>query len=138
VTNNSTILLVVAAALTNESGAFLLQQRPEGRVMAGLWEFPGGKVDRGESPEFALQRELKEELDLDVTVDSFVPLTFATTHNGECDILLLLYHCTYWSGEPVALDGQTIKWVRAQDMDASIMPPADAPFINRLIELQSL
>jgi 8-oxo-dGTP diphosphatase len=137
VTNNSTILLVVAAALTNESGAFLLQRRPEGRIMAGLWEFPGGKVDSGEAPEYALQRELKEELGLNVAIDSLVPLTFATTRNDGRDILLMLYHCSYWSGEPVALDGQTLAWVRAEDMDANIMPPADAPFIDRLIELQA-
>jgi 8-oxo-dGTP diphosphatase len=135
VTNNSTILLVVAAALTNESGAFLLQKRPKGRTMAGLWEFPGGKVDPGETPEFALQRELMEELGLDVAIDSLVPVTFATTHNAARDILLLLYICTHWSGDPVALDGQTIAWVKANDMDASIMPPADAPFIDRLIDL---
>jgi 8-oxo-dGTP diphosphatase len=137
VTKNSTILLVVAAALTNESGAFLLQRRPEGRFMAGLWEFPGGKVEPGESPEFALKRELKEELGLDVATDSMVPLSFATTTQEGRDILLLLYHCPTWFGDPVALDDQVIAWIQAEDMDARIMPPADAPFIARLIELQA-
>jgi 8-oxo-dGTP diphosphatase len=137
VTNNSTILLVVAAALTNESGAFLLQKRPAGRFMAGLWEFPGGKVEPHESPEFALKRELKEELGLEVAIDSLIPLTFATAQQQGRNILLLLYQCSIWHGDPIELDDQEIAWVRAEDMDARIMPPADAPFIARLIELQT-
>ncbi len=143
-TNNPTILIVVAAALTNEHGAFLLQRRPEGRAMAGLWEFPGGKLEFGETPEMALVRELNEELGIDVTVDSLYPITFATTiattsatmQNDGRHILLLLYHCARWSGEPVALDGQRLNWVHPNDMDASVMPPADAPFIDCLKQLQ--
>ncbi len=134
-TNNPTILIVVAAALTNEHGAFLLQRRPEGRAMAGLWEFPGGKVEFGETPELALVRELNEELGIDVAVDSLHPITFATTQNNGQRILLLLYHCAKWRGEPVALDSQLIDWVHPNDMDASVMPPADAPFIDCLKKL---
>lgn len=142
-TNNPTILIVVAAALTNEHGAFLLQRRPEGRPMAGLWEFPGGKLESGETPELALVRELKEELGIDVTVDSLYPLTFATTiastiatvQNDGRHILLLLYQCARWSGEPAALDGQRLSWVHPNDMDATVMPPADAPFIDCLKQL---
>ncbi len=134
-TNNPTILIVVAAALTNEHGAFLLQRRPEGRAMAGLWEFPGGKVEVSETPELALVRELNEELGIDVVIDSLHPITFATTQNDGRDILLLLYHCTKWSGVPAALDGQLLDWVHPNNMDASIMPPADAPFIDCLKQL---
>lgn len=134
-TNNPTMLIVVAAALTNEHGAFLLQRRPQGRAMAGLWEFPGGKVELGETPELALIRELNEELGINVTIDSLHPITFATTQNDGRGILLLLYHCTKWSGIALALDEQILDWVYPDDMDASIMPPADAPFIDCLKQL---
>jgi 8-oxo-dGTP diphosphatase len=134
-TNNPTILIVVAAALTNEHGDFLLQRRPQGRAMAGLWEFPGGKVELGETPELALMRELNEELGINVTIDSLHPITFATTQNDRRGILLLLYHCTKWSGIALALDDQVLDWVHPDDMDASIMPPADAPFIDCLKQL---
>lgn len=130
--NNPTLLLVVAAALTNESGAVLLQQRPEGKAMAGLWEFPGGKVDPGESPEFALVRELKEELGLAVESDSLVPLTFASHSVGERDMILLLYLCDRWTGEPEGLEGQPFQWVLPQDMDSLPMPPADVPLVAAL------
>jgi 8-oxo-dGTP diphosphatase len=134
-TNNPTILIVVAAALTNESGACLLQRRPEGRAMAGLWEFPGGKLEIGETPELALVRELNEELGIEVALDSLRPLTFAMTQNDGRPILLLLYHCAKWRGVPLALDEQILDWVLPQDMDPSIMPPADAPFIDCLLRL---
>ncbi len=98
---NPTMLFVVAAALTNQDGEILLQKRPEGRQMAGLWEFPGGKVDVGESPESALVRELQEELGIDVLAENLVPITFASEPLGDRNLLLLLYRCTKWQGEPL-------------------------------------
>ena len=129
---NPTILFVVAAALTNEVGEILLQMRPEGRQMAGLWEFPGGEVEQGESPESALARELKEELGIDVAASDLIPLTFASAQNGDRGMILLLYRCTQWIGQPAALDSPELKWLHPCDMDALPMPPADVPLVNFL------
>jgi 8-oxo-dGTP diphosphatase len=129
---NPTMLFVVAAALTNEVGEILLQKRPEGRQMGGLWEFPGGKVEQGESPESALVRELKEELGVDVDPSNLIPLTFASARNGDRNMVLLLFRCTQWIGDPVALDSPELKWRLPADMDALPMPPADVPLVEFL------
>ena len=126
------MLFVVAAALTNQAGEILLQKRPEGRQMAGLWEFPGGKVDAGESPESALVRELKEELGIDVEPQNLVPFAFASEPLEGRNLLLLLYRCHGWHGEPQALDADEIRWVLPQGMHDLPMPPADIPLVSAL------
>jgi 8-oxo-dGTP diphosphatase len=125
-------LLVVAAALVDSGGRVLLQQRPPGRSMAGLWEFPGGKVEDQELPEKALVRELKEELGVDVDLVSIAPATFASAKLGDRHLLLLLYLCREWRGEPEPLDAVALQWVRPQEMRALPMPPADRPLIGLL------
>jgi 8-oxo-dGTP diphosphatase len=129
---NPTILFVVAAALTNQAGEILLQKRSVGRQMAGLWEFPGGKVEAGESPESALVRELREELGIDVEAQNLVPLTFASEPLGSRSLLLLLYRCAQWRGKPRALDADGLQWLLPQDMDQLPMPPADKPLVLAL------
>jgi 8-oxo-dGTP diphosphatase len=129
---NPTTLVVVAAALTNQADEILLQLRPEGRSMAGLWEFPGGKVEPGESPESALVRELKEELGVSVSLADLVPFTFASEPFGDRHLLLMLYSCTCWTGEPVALESPELRWVKPADMDRLPMPPADKPLVKAL------
>jgi 8-oxo-dGTP diphosphatase len=126
---NPTMLHVVAAALTTEDGRILVQKRPEGRVMAGLWEFPGGKIDVAETPEEALIRELNEELGIVIEARHLVPCTFASEDLGGKHLVLLLYRCRQWSGDPMSLDGQEIRWVDIEAMKMLAMPPADAPFI---------
>jgi len=123
---------VVAAALTDRDGRVLVQQRPAGKHMAGLWEFPGGKVEPGETPEAALIREIEEELGIAIDATTLVPLTFASAPLGERHLLLLLYLCREWRGEPQALDAAALKWVRPADMRDLAMPPADQPFIAML------
>jgi 8-oxo-dGTP diphosphatase len=132
---NPTMLFVTAAALINENGAILLQKRPEVKAMAGLWEFPGGKVERGEAPAAALVRELKEELGVDVEAKNLMPCTFASEALGQRDLLLLLYICRIWRGEPKALESPEIIWVKPDEMHEFPMPPADAPFITVLKNL---
>jgi len=129
-----TILVVVAAALSNDSGEILLQKRPSGAQMAGLWEFPGGKVDTGESPEAALVRELHEELGIKVDEDSLMPLTFASAPLGDKNLLLLLYGCTQWTGNLSAIYASELRWVLPTDMAAMEMPPADYPLVDALLE----
>src|SRR5688572_18402216 len=129
-------LTVVAAALVDGDRRVLLQQRAPGRAMAGLWEFPGGKVEEGERPEAALVRELHEELGISVEAGALTPAAFASADNGGRHMLLLLYLCREWSGEPLPLDAAALKWVRPDQMRALPMPPADEPLIpliDRLI-----
>ena len=130
-----TLLLVVAAALVDAEGQVLLQQRPEGRSMAGLWEFPGGKVEPGESAEAALVRELAEELGIAVEADSLSPGAFASADIGARPLLLLLYLCREWSGDPRPLHASALQWVRPREMTALPMPPADLPLIPILEKL---
>lgn len=127
-----TILFVVAAALTNDKGEILLQKRPMGAQMAGLWEFPGGKVDIGESPEAALVRELAEELGIIVAAQDLVPETFASEPLGDRNLVLLLYRCTTWLGAPSAIYASEIQWTLPQDMADLPMPPADYPLVHKL------
>lgn len=128
-------LLVVAAALVAADGRILLQQRAPGRAMAGLWEFPGGKVEPGELPEGALVRELEEELGIVVDGAALAPATFASADNGGRHMLLLLYLCREWQGEPKPLDAAALKWVRTEEMTTLPMPPADEPLIPLLERL---
>ena len=121
------ILLVSAVALVDIDGRILLAQRPEGKSMAGLWEFPGGKVDPGETPEEALIRELKEELDIDVTEACLAPLTFASHRYEDFHLLMPLYACRKWNGEITAKEGQEFAWVRPIRLGDYEMPPADEP-----------
>lgn len=120
-------------ALVDVDGRVLLQQRPEGKAMAGLWEFPGGKVEQGELPEAALVRELREELGIDVETSCLAPATFASEALGERHLLLLLYACRKWKGTPQALHATALRWVRPLEMHGLPMPPADRPLIG-LIE----
>ena len=129
--NNPTIL-VVAAALVGADRRVLVQQRAEGRSMAGLWEFPGGKVEPGELPEAALVRELHEELGIEVLASSLKPTAFASAPLGERHLLLLLYIVREWEGEPLPIDASALRWLHAGDMHALAMPPADGPLVSIL------
>ncbi|GAA6200745.1 8-oxo-dGTP diphosphatase MutT [Aquicoccus sp. SU-CL01552] len=122
-------LLVSAVALIDVDGRVLLAQRPKGKSMAGLWEFPGGKVEPGETPEAALIRELEEELGIDTWASCLAPLTFASHGYGDFHLLMPLFACRKWNGQPRAREGQTLKWVRARDLRDYPMPPADLPLI---------
>ncbi|KPP86468.1 MAG: 8-oxo-dGTP diphosphatase [Rhodobacteraceae bacterium HLUCCO07] len=123
------IVLVAAVALVDIDGRVLLAQRPEGKSMAGLWEFPGGKVEPGETPEHALIRELQEELGIDTWGSCLAPLTFASHSYDDFHLLMPLFVCRKWEGIPHAREGQTLKWVRARDLRSYPMPPADIPLI---------
>ena len=125
-------LTVVAAALVDPEGRILLQKRAPNRAMAGLWEFPGGKVEADELPEAALVRELEEELGIDVLSADLAPACFASAPLGERHMILLLYICRRWRGDPRPLDAAALKWLRPQDMDPGEMPPADRPLVAML------
>jgi 8-oxo-dGTP diphosphatase len=129
------IRLVVAAALVDIDGRVLMAQRPEGKAMAGLWEFPGGKVHDGELPEAALIRELKEELDIDVTESCLAPFTFASHSYDHFHLLMPLYVCRKWEGTVTPLEGQALKWVRPARMDDMPLLPADTPLVALLRDL---
>jgi len=125
-------MVVVAAALIDRDGRVLLQQRSQNRSMAGLWEFPGGKVEEGETPEAALIRELNEELGIETESACLAPAAFASEPVGNRHMLLLLYICRKWHGTPAALDADALKWVMPREMFALEMPPADKPLIGLL------
>jgi len=129
------ILLVVAAALVDVDGRVLIAERPEGRSMAGLWEFPGGKVGPDESPEAALVRELREELSIEVCETCVAPFTFASHAYEKFHLLMPLYLCRRWEGTIVPREGQRVKWVRAARLADYPMPPADLPLIPMLFDL---
>ncbi|MAN63150.1 MAG: 8-oxo-dGTP diphosphatase MutT [Parvibaculum sp.] len=129
---NRPIVLVSACALVDIEGRVLLAQRPEGKSMAGLWEFPGGKVEPGEAPEVALIRELREELELDVTASCLAPFTFASHTYEKFHLLMPLFVCRKWQGIPRPVEGQTLKWVRPVKMGDYPMPPADEPLVAML------
>lgn len=128
-------LLVVAVALIDADGRVLIAQRPEGKSLAGLWEFPGGKVDPGETPEAALIRELKEELDIDTRESCLAPLTFASHTYDDFHLLMPLYACRTWKGTPSPKEGQQLAWVRPVRLGDYPMPPADIPLIAMLRDL---
>ena len=129
------IVLVVACALVDTDRRVLIAQRPEGKQLAGLWEFPGGKVDPGETPEAALIRELSEELGVETKEACLAPLTFASHAYEDFHLLMPLYVCRKWQGTPVAHEHQALKWVRPQGLRDYPMPPADAPLIAPLSDL---
>ncbi len=129
------ILLVTAAALVDVDNRVLLAKRPEGKTLAGLWEFPGGKVDAGETPEAALRRELKEELGIDVCETCLAPFTFASHTYNAFHLLMPLFLCRNWEGEIVPQEGQEVAWVRARRLADYPMPPADAPLVPWLRDL---
>ncbi|MEO1919415.1 MAG: 8-oxo-dGTP diphosphatase MutT [Paracoccaceae bacterium] len=127
-------LLVSAVALIDPDGRVLLAQRPEGKSMAGLWEFPGGKVEAGETPEAALIRELHEELGIDTWESCLAPLNFASHSYSDFHLLMPLFACRKWKGTPHPREGQALKWVRANKLRDYPMPPADVPLIPILRE----
>lgn len=133
--SNQGLLLVAAAALVDVDGRVLVQQRPEGKAMAGLWEFPGGKVEGDESLEQTLIRELKEELDIDVTAACLAPFTFASHAYDDFRLLMPLFVCRVWEGTPKSGEGQALQWLRPMRMGDLTMPPADRPLVAMLRDL---
>ena len=129
------VTLVVACALVDTDRRVLIAQRPEGKPLAGLWEFPGGKVDPGERPEQTLIRELHEEIGITVKEACLAPLTFASYAYEDFHLLMPLYICRRWDGEVIAREGQKLAWVRANKLRGYPMPPADIPLIPPLIDL---
>ena len=137
----SEMILVSAVALIDADGRVLLTQRPDGKSMAGLWEFPGGKIEIGETPEAALIRELREELNIDTTLSCLAPLSFASHHYDASDgqdafhLLMMLFVCRRWHGRPRPMEGGTLKWVRPQNLRDYQMPAADIPLISVLQDI---
>jgi 8-oxo-dGTP diphosphatase len=129
------LLLVVACALIDPDNRVLVTQRPEGKALAGLWEFPGGKLESGERPEPALIRELAEELGITVKEDCLAPLAFASHAYPEFHLLMPLYICRRWEGIVSSREGQALKWIRPNKLSELAMPPADAPLIPHLVDL---
>jgi 8-oxo-dGTP diphosphatase len=129
------LVLVAACALVDSDGRVLIARRPADKDMAGLWEFPGGKVRAGERPETALIRELKEELGIDVAEACLAPLTFASHGYDTFDLLMPLYVCRRWEGTPTAKEGQDLRWVKPQRLRDFAMPAADVPLIPHLIDM---
>ncbi|KEJ90692.1 8-oxo-dGTP diphosphatase MutT [Sulfitobacter donghicola] len=123
------MVLVSAVALIDVDGRVLLAQRPEGKSMAGLWEFPGGKIETGETPEAALIRELKEELGIDTWASCLAPLTFASHSYEDFHLMMPLFACRKWEGTPQPREGQVLKWVKPNEMRDYPMPAADIPLI---------
>jgi len=135
--SDTKIVWVVAIALINEDGEILLTQRPEGKDMAGLWEFPGGKIENGETPEQAIIREIAEELDVSIKVESLVPITFISHRYPDKHVVIMLYKSTQWEGEPVSMDNQLIRWYPPQEIPALPMPAADVPLVEALLTISN-
>jgi len=129
------VILVVACALVDADRRVLIAQRPEGKTLAGLWEFPGGKLEPGERPESTLIRELHEEIGITVKEACLAPLTFASHAYDDFHLLMPLYICRRWEGDVIAREGQNLAWVRANKLRGYPMPPADIPLIPHLIDL---
>ena len=129
------IVTVVAVAIVDVDGRILISQRPRGKPMAGLWEFPGGKIEIGESPEKALIREIKEELNIDVSDRCLAPFTFASHKYEDFHLLMPLYVCRVWEGNVEAMENQELKWVRPKNLAEYPMPPADRPLVAMLRDL---
>jgi len=129
------VVIVSAVALVDADGRVLLARRPAGKKMAGLWEFPGGKVEPGETPEAALIRELREELDIDTAESCLAPLSFASHAYDDFHLLMLVYVCRKWNGAPRQMEGNELNWVRPARLRDYEMPPADLPLIPVLQDL---
>lgn len=129
------LLLVAACALVDADNRVLLAQRPEGKTLAGLWEFPGGKIEPGETPEDTLIRELREELGIEVKAACLAPFTFASHEYEKMHLLMPLFVCRRWEGTAQSLEGQKLAWVEPKKMRSYPMPPADEPLIPMLIDL---
>lgn len=129
------IVLVAACALVDADNRILIAKRPAGKAMAGLWEFPGGKIEEGETPEACLIRELREELAVTTWVSCLAPLSFASHGYEDFHLLMPLFVCRKWEGNPVAQEHAALKWVQANRLREYDMPPADAPLIPALIDL---
>lgn len=129
------VVYVVAVAMVDKDGRVLLAQRPPGKNMAGLWEFPGGKIEQGETPEAALVRELREELGIDTAESCFAPLTFASHRYDTFHLFMPLYVCRVWKGMVTAKEGQGLAWVYPKEFDKYPMPPADIPLVPILKDL---
>ena len=129
------MVLVSAVALVDVDGRVLLAQRPEGKSMAGLWEFPGGKIEPNETPEAALIRELQEELGIDTWASCLAPLTFASHSYDDFHLMMPLFACRKWEGTPRAREGQTLRWVKPNEMSQYPMPAADIPLVAMLRDL---
>ncbi len=134
-TAKAQLVIVAACALIDPDRRVLVAQRPPGKSMAGLWEFPGGKVETGERPETALIRELREELGIDVQEPCLAPFSFASHDYGSFHLLMPLFVCRRWDGTPVAKEHSALKWVRPRDLTQYQMPPADLPLIPMLRDL---
>jgi 8-oxo-dGTP diphosphatase len=132
------VLFVVAVALVDQENRVLLAQRPTGKDMAGLWEFPGGKVHNGETPEEALCREIREELALDIVPADLTPLTFASHEYERFHLFMPLYLCRNWCGTLTPQEGQAVVWVTENDLEGYAMPPADRPLIAPLLRMMSV
>ena len=132
---NPKLVLVAACALVDADGRVLIAQRPAGKQMAGLWEFPGGKVEHGEMPEQSLIRELKEELGIVVKEDCLAPLTFASHAYPDFHLLMPLYVCRRWEGQVTPTEGQKLAWVKPNRLRDYEMPPADVPLVSHLMAL---
>ena len=132
---NKPVVLVAAVALIDADGRVLIAQRPAGKAMAGLWEFPGGKVEPEETPEAALIREMREELAIDTAASCLAPLTFASHSYDDFHLLMPLFACRRWQGEPCAVERQALKWVRPLRLSDYEMPAADLPLIAMLRDL---
>ena len=129
------LVLVVACALIDQDGRVLIAKRPSGRDMAGLWEFPGGKIEVDELPEATLIRELKEELGINVSESCLAPLTFASHSYADFHLLMPLFVCRKWNGEVIALENQELAWVRPNRLNTYPMPPADEPLVAMVRDL---
>jgi 8-oxo-dGTP diphosphatase len=128
------LLLVAAAALIDKDGRVLVAQRPEGKPMAGLWEFPGGKVKDGETPEYALCREIAEELGIEVRECCFTPIAFASHSYKDFHLVMPLYVCRMWKGIVTPRENQAVKWMKLNELYSLDMPEADVPLISQLME----
>ena len=126
------IIPVSAAALIDRDGRILISQRPKGKAMAGLWEFPGGKLEQGEVPEIALIRELKEELGINTDQSCLAPLNFNSHCYGQFHLIIYLFACRKWQGNPTPLETQKLKWVKPNEMKSYPMPPADIPLVSTI------
>ena len=129
------LVLVAAVALVDVDGRVLIAQRPAGKSMAGLWEFPGGKVDESETPEQALVRELHEELGIETATSCLAPIAFASHGYEKFHLLMPVFACRKWNGQPQPREGQTLKWVAPMDLSRYPMPPADLPLVGLLRDL---